>query len=51
MPEHEADGSPHTATPEVADFLRRRREQIAQQPGVGHHGAGDLLGDASAAAA
>jgi len=31
VPEHEADGSPHTATPQVADFLRRRREQIAQR--------------------
>ncbi|MEV8593634.1 STAS domain-containing protein [Streptomyces sp. NPDC052013] len=31
MPEHETGGSPGTPTPEVADFLRRRREQIAQR--------------------
>ncbi|MFE2282108.1 STAS domain-containing protein [Streptomyces sp. NPDC059454] len=31
MPEHEAGGSSGTPTHEVRDFLRRRREQIAQR--------------------
>ncbi|MFI2374501.1 STAS domain-containing protein [Streptomyces sp. NPDC018964] len=31
MPEHVADGAPGTPAHEVRDFLRRRREQIAQR--------------------
>ncbi|MFI8189135.1 STAS domain-containing protein [Streptomyces sp. NPDC085946] len=31
MPEHEAEGQPATPTQDVRDFLRRRREQIAQR--------------------
>ncbi|MEW2075953.1 STAS domain-containing protein [Streptomyces sp. NPDC017966] len=31
MPEHEAGGAPGTPAHEVRDFLRRRREQIAQR--------------------